>query len=123
MYGGKVSGTPSESTEDNTFRRLPFDHCCLSLQPFEHPYCDNDGNVFELEALLPYVKQFKHNPVTGKAFDTKTLIKLNFFKNADGEYHCPVLFKVFSKHTHIVAIKTTGNVFSHEVLEQFFFKF
>lgn len=110
-----MSGTPSESSEDSTFRRLPFDHCCLSLQPFEHPYCDIDGNVFELEALLPYVKQFKHNPVTGKPLDTKTLIKLNFSKNADGEYHCPVLFKIFSKHTHIVAIKTTGNVFSYEV--------
>ncbi|KAJ8681576.1 hypothetical protein QAD02_017368 [Eretmocerus hayati] len=118
LYGGKTSGTSSESSEDTTFRRLPFDHCCLSLQPFEHPYCDADGNVFDLEALLPYVKQFKHNPVTGKPLDVKTLTKLNFFKNAEGQYHCPVLFKVFSKHSHIVAVKTTGNVFSYEAVEQ-----
>jgi hypothetical protein len=30
------------------FKRLPFDHCALSLQPFENPYCDEEGNVFDL---------------------------------------------------------------------------
>ncbi|XP_066586836.1 RING-type E3 ubiquitin-protein ligase PPIL2 [Prorops nasuta] len=118
LYGGKKSGTNLEDSEDTTFRRLPYDHCCLSLQPFQHPYCDRDGNVFELEAVLEYVKHFKHNPVTGKTLDPKTLIKLNFYKNADDKYHCPVLFKLFSKHSHIVAIKTTGNVFSYEAVEQ-----
>ncbi|XP_008556487.1 RING-type E3 ubiquitin-protein ligase PPIL2 [Microplitis demolitor] len=118
LYGGKKSGHNLESSEDSTFRRLPFNHCCVSLQPFEHPYCDVEGNVFELEAILKYVKHFKHNPVTGKSFDIKTLIKLNFSKNATGEYHCPVLFKVFSKFSHIVAVKTTGNVFSWEAVDQ-----
>ncbi|XP_044586452.1 RING-type E3 ubiquitin-protein ligase PPIL2 [Cotesia glomerata] len=118
LYGGKKSGENSETSEDSTFRRLPFNHCCVSLQPFEHPYCDPDGNVFELEPILTYVKHFKHNPVTGKPFDVKKLIKLNFTINSAGEYHCPVLFKVFSKFSHIVAVKTTGNVFSWEAVEQ-----
>ncbi|XP_034192700.1 RING-type E3 ubiquitin-protein ligase PPIL2 [Osmia lignaria lignaria] len=117
LYGGKKSGT-SESSEDTTFRRLPYDHCCLTLQPFEHPYCDPHGNVFELEAILEYIKRYKHNPITGKSLDPKTLIKLNFYKNVEGQYHCPVLFKLFTKHSHIVAIKTTGNVFSYEAVEQ-----
>lgn len=124
LYGGKKAG-PELEGEDSTFRRLPFNHCCLSLQPFEHPYCDVNGNIFELEALLPYVKQYKHNPVTGKTIDVKSLTKLNFHKNAEGQYHCPVLFKVFSKHSHIVAVRNTGNVFSYEVnilfLNSFFF--
>lgn len=114
-----MSGTKTETSEESTFRRLPFSHCCLSLQPFEHPYCDSDGNIFELEAVLPYIKQFKHNPVTGKPLNSKSLIKMNFHKNASGEYHCPVLFKNFSIHSHIVAIKTTGNVFSWEVSANF----
>ncbi|XP_034949000.1 RING-type E3 ubiquitin-protein ligase PPIL2 [Chelonus insularis] len=118
LYGGKRSGENFDTSEDATFRRLPYNHCCVSLQPFENPYCDPLGNIFELEPLLVYVKHFKHNPVTGKPFDLKSLIKLNFHKNADGEHHCPVLFKVFSKHSHIVAIKTTGNVFSWEAVEQ-----
>ncbi|XP_003707279.1 RING-type E3 ubiquitin-protein ligase PPIL2 [Megachile rotundata] len=117
LYGGKKAGT-SESSEDANFRRLPYDHCCLTLQPFEHPYCDPHGNVFELEAILEYLKRYKHNPVTGKSLDPKSLIKLNFHKNAEGQYHCPVLFKLFTKYSHIVAIKTTGNVFSHEAVEQ-----
>lgn len=51
-------------------------------------------------------------------FDIKSLTKLNFFKNSKEEYHCPVLFKPFTKNSHIVAIKTSGNVFSHEAVEQ-----
>jgi peptidyl-prolyl cis-trans isomerase-like protein 2 len=44
------------------------------------------------------------------------LIKLNFHKNGKGEYHCPVLYKSFTKQSHIVAVQTTGNVFSYEVM-------
>lgn len=63
LYGGKRSGTAVE--EDTTFKRLPYDHCCLCLQPFDDPYCDVDGNVFELQAVTEFVKKFKINPVTG----------------------------------------------------------
>jgi hypothetical protein len=61
LYGGKRTGP-----ETSTFRRLPFDHCCLCLQPFEHPYCDKQGNIFELQAVVAYLKKFKSNPVTGE---------------------------------------------------------
>lgn len=113
LYGGKKSGP-----ETSTFRRLPFDHCCVSLQPFQKPYCDKDGNVFEYQAVLEYLAKFKTNPVTGQPLDAKSLTKLNFFKNVKGEYHCPVLYKNFTKQSHIVAIQITGNVFSYEAVEQ-----
>ena len=48
----------------------------------------------------------------------KHLIKLNMHKNAEGAYHCPVLVKQFTDKSHIVAVRTTGNVFSHEAVEQ-----
>ena len=48
----------------------------------------------------------------------KTLTKLNFFKNAEEDYHCPVLFKPFTKNSYIVAIRTSGNVYSNEAVEQ-----
>lgn len=47
----------------------------------------------------------------------KELIKLNFSQNSDGEYHCPVTYKVYNENSHIVAIKKTGNVYSFEAIE------
>ncbi|XP_075220353.1 RING-type E3 ubiquitin-protein ligase PPIL2 isoform X2 [Lycorma delicatula] len=113
LYGGKKEGP-----EKSDFRRLPYNHCCVSLQPFENPYCDMDGNIFELEPILEYLNKFKTNPVTGKPLDSKNLIKLKFHVNKDNQFHCPVLFKPFTKNSHIVTIATTGNVFCHEAVEQ-----
>ncbi|XP_030856393.1 RING-type E3 ubiquitin-protein ligase PPIL2 [Strongylocentrotus purpuratus] len=114
FYGGKKKTDPQKSE----FRRLPFDHCSLSLQPFEHPYCTVDGIIFDLMSIVPFIKKYKANPITGQALDAKSLIKLNFHKNTDGKYHCPVTFKVFNENTHIVAVKTTGNVYCYEAIEQ-----
>ncbi len=50
--------------------------------------------------------------------ESKALLRLNYHKNAEGAYHCPVLFKQFTDKSHIVAIRTTGNVFSYEAVEQ-----
>ncbi|GAA6088780.1 RING-type E3 ubiquitin-protein ligase PPIL2, partial [Tachysurus ichikawai] len=50
--------------------------------------------------------------------EAKALIKLNFSKNSEGKYHCPVLYSVFTNNSHILANKVTGNVFSYEAVEQ-----
>ncbi|KAF9578083.1 Peptidyl-prolyl cis-trans isomerase cyp8, partial [Lunasporangiospora selenospora] len=100
------------------FRRLPFDCCSLSLQPFEHPVCTEDGIIFDLVNIVPYLKKYGTNPATGEKLDAKTLIKLNFFKNANGEYHCPITLRVFNENTHIAAIKTSGNVFAYDAIER-----
>ncbi|KAF5307913.1 hypothetical protein FQR65_LT06480 [Abscondita terminalis] len=115
LYGGKK---PGPSAVELAFKRLPFDHCCLSLQPFEDPYSDEDGNIFDLQPLLPFLKKFKVNPVTGKPLEVKGLFKLNMHKSAEGEYHCPVLFRNFTNSSHFAAIRTTGNVYSMEAIEQ-----
>ncbi|XP_063709746.1 RING-type E3 ubiquitin-protein ligase PPIL2 [Culicoides brevitarsis] len=115
-YGGKK--VESSENEYIKFKRLPFDHCSITMAPFEHPYCDDDGNCFDLQAIHDFLKQFKVNPITGKPLDAKSLIKLNFYKNNEGEYHCPALFKPFTKNSHIVANRVTGNVFSYEAIEQ-----
>ncbi|KAI3372527.1 hypothetical protein L3Q82_023007, partial [Scortum barcoo] len=104
----------------SNFRRLPFDHCSLSLQPFEYPVCTEEGVVFDLLSIVPWIKKYSTNPTSGeeKKLEAKSLIKLNFAKNNDGKYHCPVLYSVFTNNSHIVANKVTGNVFSHEAVEQ-----
>uniref|UniRef100_A0A674NIP8 RING-type E3 ubiquitin transferase n=1 Tax=Takifugu rubripes TaxID=31033 RepID=A0A674NIP8_TAKRU len=104
------------------FRRLPFDHCSLSLQPFEYPVCTKEGVIFDLMSIIPWIKKYGTNPISGEKLEAKSLLKLNIAKNNDGKYHCPVLYNVFTNNSHIVANKVTGNVFSHEAVEQLNFK-
>lgn len=113
-WGGKKADVPEKAS----FRRLPFYCCSLSMQPFEHPLCTKDGVIFDLLNIVPYLKKYGKNPVTGEPLQAKELTKLNFHKNAEDKYHCPVTFKVFNSNTHIVAVRTTGNVFSFEAVEQ-----
>ncbi|CAG8557984.1 5749_t:CDS:10 [Ambispora gerdemannii] len=117
-FGGMQFGGIQARKQTETFKRLPFFCCSLSLQPFEYPYCTPDGTIFDMTNIYAYIKKYGTNPVTGKKLELKSLIKLNFFKNPNDEYHCPSTFKVFTDHTHIVAIKTTGNVFSWEAVER-----
>lgn len=116
LYGGYKASSHSGAKAD--FRRLPLTHCVLSLIPFEHPYIDKLGNVFDLEAVLPFLRRFKVNPVTGEPLSEKQLIKVTFHRAATGEYHCPVLYKPLTNTSHVVAIQNTGNVFSYEAVEQ-----
>uniref|UniRef100_A0A8B9JWT9 Peptidylprolyl isomerase like 2 n=1 Tax=Astyanax mexicanus TaxID=7994 RepID=A0A8B9JWT9_ASTMX len=87
------------------FRRLPFDHCSLSLQPFEYPMCTPEGVVFDL--IFDWYCIYYVYGIYGIA--NPALI---------WKYHCPVLYTVFTNNSHIVANKVTGNVFSHEAVEQ-----
>ncbi len=36
----------------------------------------------------------------------------------EGSYACPVTGKVFTEHTHIAAVKTTGNVYAYEAVRE-----
>ncbi|XP_067861636.1 RING-type E3 ubiquitin-protein ligase PPIL2 [Heptranchias perlo] len=113
FYGGKKTVIPQAN-----FRRLPFDHCSLSLQPFEYPVCTPDGMVFDLLSIIPWIKKFGTHPTTGEKLDVKSLIKLTYHKNSEGKYHCPVMYSVFTNNSYIVTVKTTGNVYSYEAVEQ-----
>ena len=45
FFGGKRPDRKTDPDEVD-FKRLPFDHCSISLQPFENPYCDDQGMVY-----------------------------------------------------------------------------
>jgi peptidyl-prolyl cis-trans isomerase-like protein 2 len=96
---------------------LPFDHCALSLVPFETP-CYLDGIVFDLAAIFPYVIKHKKSPVSGESVTTKDIVRLKMKKSSLGKWVCPILNKEFTSASHIVAIKTTGNVFSFEAVKE-----
>jgi peptidyl-prolyl cis-trans isomerase-like protein 2 len=90
----------------------------VSLQPFQHPVCAPDGTTFDLTNILPWLKKHGTNPVTGEKLESKDLLKLNYLKNDEGEYLDPVTHKVFTDNTHIVAIRTSGNVFAWDTVER-----
>ena len=69
LQGKKASGGAPKEV-------LPFDHCAMSLVPFETP-CYLDGVVFDLAALLPYVIKHKKSPVSGERVTTKDILRLN----------------------------------------------
>ncbi|KAJ0982133.1 hypothetical protein J5N97_010388 [Dioscorea zingiberensis] len=100
------------------FKRLPFYCCSLTFVPFENPVCTADGSVFDLMSIISYIKKHGKHPVTGAPLKEDDLISLIFHKNSEGEFHCPVLDKVFTEFTHIVAVKTTGNVFCYEAIKE-----
>ncbi|KAJ8498461.1 hypothetical protein OPV22_009013 [Ensete ventricosum] len=106
--------------KDNStpFKRLPFYCCSLTFTPFEDPVCTANGSVFDIMNIVPYITKYGKHPVTGAPLKEEDLIPLTFHKNSDGEYHCPVLNKVFTEFTHIVAVKTTGNVFCYEAIKE-----
>ncbi|KAJ9638904.1 cyclophilin peptidyl-prolyl cis-trans isomerase Cyp8 [Coniosporium tulheliwenetii] len=112
------SGVSKSKVVGASFKRLPFNFCSLSLQPFEHPVCTANGTIFDLTNILPWLKKHGTNPVDGSPLKSSELIKLNFAKNDDGEYVDPVTYKVFTDNTHIVALRNSGNVFAWDTIER-----
>jgi peptidyl-prolyl cis-trans isomerase-like protein 2 len=114
-WGGKKEGA---NTSGLPIKQLPFYCCSLSFMPFQDPVCLQDGTIFDIVNILPYIKKYKKNPITGRPLKATELIKLNFHKNQDNEYHCPITYKVFTENSKIIAIKETGNVYSYEAYDE-----
>jgi len=113
-WGGKRA----DQQKGTGVKKLPFYCCSLSFMPFSDPVCLKDGTIFDLVNILPYIKKYHKNPVTGKPIKTSDLIKLNFHKNEEGEYACPITYKSFTENSYIIAIPETGNVYSYEAYEE-----
>ncbi|CAG9467717.1 unnamed protein product [Pedinophyceae sp. YPF-701] len=100
------------------YRNLPFYCCALSFSPFEDAVCAPDGTCFDIVNIVPYVNKFGKHPVSGEPLALKDLTRLTWHKNGDGEYACPVTGKVFTEHTHIAAVKPSGNVYCWTALDE-----
>jgi peptidyl-prolyl cis-trans isomerase-like protein 2 len=116
QYGGKKR----KASGANEIRPLPFDHCALSLAPFTSPcmFNNNTGVIFEYDNIIPYLKKHKSDPVSGDPMTESDIIRLHMDKNSDGEWQCPITNKVFTGSSHIVAIRTSGNVYSYNAIEE-----
>lgn len=120
LYGGRRPDQRSLDELAARIARLPFNHCCLTLQPVTDPVCNRQGYVFERKNILSFISKYHCDPITGKKPFTEKddIIDLKIAKNSDDQFHCPVLFKVFCENSHIVVIAVTGNVFSYEAVEE-----
>jgi peptidyl-prolyl cis-trans isomerase-like 2 len=76
-------------------QRLPFYCCAISFTNFEDPVCTDDGTVFDVTNIVPYITKHHTHPVTGQPLELSELIPLTFHKNADGEFECPIMKKAF----------------------------
>ncbi|CAK4659085.1 hypothetical protein LEN26_005537 [Aphanomyces euteiches] len=112
LYGGK------KEEIKRVYRRLAFDCCAITLRPFKNPVCTREGHLFDIEAIIPYVKDHGINPVTGQPLAIKDLIKLHIHKNLEGEYACPITYRPFTASTKIAAVATSGNVYAYDALEE-----
>lgn len=102
------------------FKRLPYNFCALSLQPFITPVCTSEGIIFDHENIIRWLLKHDTNPTDGKPLKQQDLIKLSFAKNDGGEYVDPVTFKVFTDNTHIIAVRhgESANVFAYDTVER-----
>lgn len=117
--GANSANRASAAGLSSTFKRLPFNYCAVSLQPFTDPVCTASGTIFDLTHILTWLAKHPNtNPTDGTPLKRDDLITLNFAKNEDGEYVDPVTFKVFTDNTHIVALKKSGNVFAWDTVER-----
>jgi peptidyl-prolyl cis-trans isomerase-like protein 2 len=117
--GANSANRASAAGLSSTFKRLPFNYCAVSLQPFTDPVCTASGTIFDLTHILTWLAKHPNtNPTDGTPLRRDDLITLNFAKNEDDEYVDPVTFKVFTDNTHIVALKKSGNVFAWDTVER-----
>ncbi|CBX98810.1 Peptidyl-prolyl cis-trans isomerase cyp8 [Plenodomus lingam] len=117
--GANSANRNSNTGLSSTFKRLPFNYCAVSLQPFTDPVCTSSGTIFDLTQILTWLSKHPDtNPVDGTPLKRADLITLNFTKNEDGEYVDPVTYKVFTDNTHIVALRKSGNVFAWDTVER-----
>lgn len=114
-FGGKMKVLGQGSTE---FIPLPFYCCSLSMQPFETPVATPDGFVFDIINIMPFLRKHKVSPITGQPLSTTDLSPLHFHKNDKDKFHCPITYKEFTEFSYIVAIKTSGNVYSYDAVEE-----
>jgi peptidyl-prolyl cis-trans isomerase-like 2 len=98
--------------------RLAFGFCPLSLQPYTDPVCTPEGSVFDVLSVVPFVKRFGKNPVTGSPLRLDQLFKLTMMKDQDDNYICPISKKVLTDSTKVVAIRASGMVYAASTVEE-----
>lgn len=99
---------------------LAFGCCALTFLPCTDaaPVTTPDGTLLDAGAAIPFVRAHGVHPVTGEALSVAELTPLRFHHGADGALACPALGKPLTDATHVVAIRTTGNVYCRDAVDE-----
>ena len=87
------------------------------MRPVVDGVITSDGYLFEKKYIYKYIKENHMNPCTGKKLMLKDLFPVHFYRNAEGEIHCPVTYKPFTKYSKIAVIRTSGNVYLYDCIK------
>lgn len=116
------SGRKLESLKPSrTIAALPFWTCSISQQPIDKDcgVCDNQGHVFDIKNIMPYILRKKINPVTNEPLsNANELTKLKLVTNDSESYIDPVTFRVFQPLSEVAVIKSSGNVYLMSTIKE-----
>jgi peptidyl-prolyl cis-trans isomerase-like protein 2 len=123
-FRGGLSKERQQELRKDEYKRLPFDHCALSLKPFTIPVCTKSGVVFDLEEVERFIRLNSETdgsckcPITGERLRLQDLLRLNMHKNPAGEYACPISGRVFADNSKVFVNIKNGHAYSAETVEQ-----
>ena len=80
--------------------------------------CNRRGIVFDIVNLMAYLRKYKRDPISGEPATARDYTALQFHKDGEGRFVCPVTQKQFTDHTTIVAIRTSGIVYAAATVEE-----
>src|SRR5208337_1755581 len=55
------SNVSQKAPNGSNFKRLPFNFCAASLQPFSHPVCTPEGTIFDVEVISQWLEKHGTN--------------------------------------------------------------
>lgn len=122
----RVGRSSNNNYDEQRQRKLPFGCCALTFLPIQDdPVCirheTKNGILFDATALIPFVRKYHIDPITGDPLTTLDIISLQMEKNDEGRWHCPILHKVMTDSMKIIAIQTqptTAHVYSWEAYQE-----
>ena len=94
-YSLSFGGQEFKEKKGHQIHRLPYDCCAISLQPCVDPVAVRVGvkaYLFDIVSLVPFLRKYQRNPVTGEPMTTKEMIRVHFKKNAEGVYLCVIAY-------------------------------
>ncbi|KAI3624016.1 cyp8 [Malassezia furfur] len=117
VYGRHGASTGARKAEAAVV--VPFDMCALTHEAWRTPAClPDEGLVYERANLERFLDKYHVSPASGRPASRDEILALHMARNERGQLYDPVSCKELTDHSHLVAVKPTGNVFLYDTVQQ-----